>query len=54
MKTLKSEILRTKATEDLVKMATFLLNNNIFKFNSSAYQQKSGRAIRTKFAPPYA
>ena len=39
-------------TEDLVKMAEFVLNNNIFEFNSKAYQQKS--AIGTKFAPRYA
>ena len=41
-------------TEDLVKMAEFELNNNIFEFNSRAYQQKSGTAIGTKFAPTYA
>ena len=40
--------------EDLLKMAEFILNNNIFEFNSRAYQQKSGTAIGTKFAPPYA
>ena len=40
--------------EDLVKMAKFVLNNNIFEFNSKAYQQKSGTAIGTKFASPYA
>ena len=39
-------------TEDLVKMGEFVLNNNIFEFNSKAYQQKS--AIGTKFAPRYA
>ena len=38
-------------TEDLVKMAEFVLNNNIFEFNSKAYQQKSGTTIGTKFAP---
>ena len=38
-----------------MKMAEFVLNNNIFEFNSSkTYQQKSGTAIGTKFAPPYA
>ena len=41
-------------TEDLVKMAEFVLNNNIFAFNSKVYQQKSGADIGTKFAPPYA
>ena len=35
-------------------MAEFVLNNNIFEFNSKAYQQKSGTAIGTKFASPYA
>ena len=32
-------------------MAEFVLNNNIFEFNSKAYQQKSGTAIGTKFEP---
>ena len=41
-------------TEDLVKMTEFVLNNNIFEFNSKEYQQKSGTAIGTKFAPSYA
>ena len=40
-------------TEDLVKMTEFVLNNNIFEFNSKAYQRKSGTAIGTKFVPPY-
>ena len=40
--------------KDLVKMAEFVLNYNIYEFNSKAYQQKSGTAIRTKFAPSYA
>ena len=38
-------------TQDLGKMVDFVLNNNIFEFNSKAYQQKSGTAIGTKFAP---
>ena len=41
-------------TEDLVKMAEFVLNNNIFEFNSKAYRQKSGTAMGTKFSPPCA
>ena len=41
-------------TEDLVKMAEFVLNNNIFEFNSKPYQQKSGAATGTKFTAPYA
>ena len=40
-------------TEDLVKIAEFVVNNNIFEFNSKDDQQKSGNAIGTKFAPPY-
>ena len=41
-------------TEDLVKMAEFVLKNNFFEFNSKIKQQVSGTAIGTKFAPPYA
>ena len=56
LKALK-EALETKdikkiPTETLVKITEFILNNNIFEFNSKAYQQKSGTAIGTKFAPP--
>ena len=40
-------------TEDLVEMSEFVLNNNILEFNSKAYQQKSGAAIGTTFAPPH-
>ena len=36
-----------------MKMAELVLKNNIFEFNSKTYQQKSGTAIGTKFAPPY-
>ena len=41
-------------TEDLIKMAEFVLKNNFFEFNSKIKQQVSGTAISTKFAPPYA
>ena len=41
-------------TEDLVKMAEFVLKNNYFEFNSTFKHQISGTAIGTKFAPPYA
>ena len=34
-------------------MAEFVLNNNIFKFNSKTYEQESDVAIGTKFATPY-
>ena len=35
-------------------MADFLLNNNFFEFNMKVKRQKSGTAVGTKFAPPYA
>ena len=35
-----------------MKMAEFVLNNNIFEFISNVYQQKSVTAIGTKFAHP--
>ena len=42
------------STEDLVKMARFVLENNYFEFNGDVKKQISGTAIGTKFAPPYA
>ena len=39
-------------TEDLVKMATFVLKNNYSKFSGKVKQQISGTAIGTKFTPP--
>ena len=41
-------------TENLIKMAEFVLKNNFFEFDTNVYQQISGTAIETKFAPPYA
>ena len=35
-------------------MAQFVLKNNFFEFNNDAFQQISGTATGTKFAPPYA
>ena len=40
-------------TEDLVKMAEFVLKNNHFEFNGSIKQQLSGTVIGAKFVPPY-
>ena len=40
-------------TEDIVRMADFVLKNN-FEFNAEVKQQKSGTATGTKFASPYA
>ena len=42
------------STNDLVKLAEFVLKNNLFEFNDKVKQQISGTAIGTKFAPPYA
>ena len=41
-------------TEDIIKVADFVLKNNLFEFDFKFYQQISGTAIGTKFAPPYA
>ena len=41
-------------TENLIKMAEFVQKNNFFEFDTNVYQQISGTAIGTKFAPPYA
>ena len=35
-------------------MAQFVLKKNFFEFNSDAFQQISGTAVGTKFAPPHA
>ena len=41
-------------TEDLLRMAQFVLSNNFYEFNSDAFQQISGVAIGIKFASLYA
>ena len=41
-------------TEDIVRMADFVLKNNFLEFNGEVKRQKSRTAIGTKFAPPYA
>ena len=40
--------------EEIIKMADFVLKNNIFEFDCKFYQQISSTAIGTKFVPPYA
>ena len=50
---LDDQVNKKNGTEDLTKMAEFVLKNNYFEFNGKAKQQLSGTAIRTKFAPPY-
>ena len=41
-------------TEDLLKMAKFVLKNKYFEFDSNVKHQISGTAIDRKFASPYA
>ena len=41
------------STDNLVKMARFVLENNYFKFNGGVKKQISGTEIGTKFAPSY-
>ena len=45
---------KTIPTEELLKMAEFVLKNNYFEFVNKIKQHISGTAIGTKFAPPYA
>ena len=42
------------STEDVGKMADFVLKNNFFGFVSKFSKQIPGTAIGTKYAPPYA
>ena len=53
-KALNNRTNKKVSTEDLVKMAKFVLKNNYFEFNGKVKPQISGTAIETKFAPPYA
>ena len=41
------------STDDLTKMAEFVLKNNYFEFNRMVKKQISGTAIRTKFTRVY-
>ena len=41
-------------TEDIVRMADFVLKNNLFELNGEVKRQKSGTAIGTKLVSPYA
>ena len=51
---LEKRKLKPVSTDDLVRMAEFVLQNNYFEFNGEIEDQISGTAIGTKFAPPYA
>ena len=48
------EALDKVPTSKLIKMAEFVLKNSYFQFLDKLYQQISGTAIGTKFAPSYA
>ena len=52
-KALENRLVKKIPTENLIKMAELVLKNNLFEFNN-VFQQISGTAIGTKFAPPYA
>ena len=41
------------STEDIGKMAGFVLKSNFFEFDSQSYKQISETVIGTKFPPPY-
>ena len=45
---------RNITTNDLIRMAEFVLKNNYFEFNGQVKQQISGTEFGTKFAPAYA
>ena len=53
-KALENRSVKKIPTENLIKMAEFVLKNNLFEFNNKGFQQISGTTIGTKFAPPYA
>ena len=42
------------SSDTLAELAEVVLKNNMFKFDEKTFKQKSGAAIRTKFAPSYA
>ena len=52
-KTPENRSMKKITTENLIKMAEFVLKSTLFEFNK-VFQQTSGTAIGTKFAPPYA
>ena len=41
-------------TENLIKIAEFVLKNNFFEFDTNVHEQISGIVIAAKFSPPYA
>ena len=51
---LENRLVKKIPTENLSKMAEFVLKNNLFEFNSKVFQQISGTVIGTKFVLLYA
>ena len=47
----ENDPIKKVSAEDISKIADFVLKNNLFEFDSKFYQQISGTAIGTKFAP---
>ena len=43
---------KKNGTEDLIKMAEFVLKNNYFQFNGKVKQHLYGTVINTRFGPP--
>ena len=54
MEAIEKRDLKKNPTEFLVKIKEFVLNDNVFEFNSKAYQQKLGAVTGTKSAPTVA
>ena len=52
-KALDERPLKKIPTDNLIKMAKFVLSNNFFESNSDTFQQISGTTIETKVAPPH-
>ena len=58
LKTLRERLVKSEhlklPVNGIVKIAEFVLKNNIFEFNGMVKQQIAGTTIVTKFVPPYA
>ena len=50
-KVLEGEVNKLIRTSELLKMTEFVLSNNYFEFSEKVFEQISGTAIGTKFAP---
>ena len=53
-KFLDAKVEKKVTTETLLELEEIFLKNNIFHFNEKTLKQLRGRAIGTKFVPPYA